>query len=157
INVGNDLHFLKDGKRFLWSSERTGYRHLYLYDLDGNQLAQLTKGEWEVTGVQSIDEAKGLVYFTATEKSPLERHLYRVGLDGAGFTRLTKDDGTHEANFAPDSSAFVDTCSAAMTPPRQDLFRADGSLIATINENGATAELAEYHLSPVQFLALRSH
>src|SRR6266478_6023953 len=75
INVSDDLYFLKDGKRFLWSSERSGYRHLYLYDPDGKQLAQLTKGEWEVSAVDAIDESKGLVYFTATEKSPLERHL----------------------------------------------------------------------------------
>src|SRR5882762_9686737 len=92
VNVSDDLYFLKDGKRFLWSSERTGYRHLYLYDLEGKQLAQLTEGEWEVSAVDAVDEAKGLVYFTATEKSPLERHLYRVTLDGTGFTRLTKDE-----------------------------------------------------------------
>src|SRR5260221_1635712 len=88
INVSNDLRFLKDGKRFLWSSERSGYRHLYLYDLEGKELAQLTKGEWEVSAVDAVAEAKGLVYFTATEKSPLELHLYRVTLDGTRFTRL---------------------------------------------------------------------
>src|SRR5260370_30494510 len=73
INLSDDLYFLKDGKRFLWSSERSGYRHLYLYDLEGEQLAQLTRGEWEVSAVEAIDEAKGLVSLTATEKSPLER------------------------------------------------------------------------------------
>src|SRR6267142_5703343 len=78
INLGDDLYFLKNGKRFLWSSERSGYRHLYLFDLEGKQLAQLTKGEWEVSAVDAVDEAKGLVYFTATEKSPLERGLYRA-------------------------------------------------------------------------------
>src|SRR4029077_9736113 len=97
INLSDDLYFLQYGKRFLWSSERSGYRHLYLFDLEGKQLAQLTKGEWEVTSIDAVDEAKGLVYFTATEKSPLERHLYRLALDGTGFTRLTKDEGTHAA------------------------------------------------------------
>ncbi len=156
INVSDDLRFLKDGKRFVWSSERSGYRHIYLYDLDGKQLAQLTKGDWEVSAVQGIDETKGLVYFTAAEKSPLERHLYRVALDGSGFTRITKDDGTHGVNFAPDASAFVDTYSSTTNPPRQDLVRADGSRVAVVNEN-KVAELADYHLSPVQFLSVRSH
>jgi dipeptidyl-peptidase 4 len=156
INVNDDLHFLKDGTRFVWGSERSGYRHLYLYDLDGKQLAQLTKGEWEVSGAQAIDEAQGLVYFTATQKSPLERHLYRVALDGSGFTRITKDEGTHGINFAPDASAFIDTYSNSMNPPRQDLIRADGSHVAAINEN-KHAELADYHLSPVQFLTVRAH
>jgi len=156
INVSDDLHFLTDGKRFVWSSERSGYRHIYLHDLEGKQLAQLTKGDWEVFAVHSIDETKGLVYFTAAEKSPLDRHLYCVALDGSGFTRITKDDGTHGVNFAPDASAFIDTYSSATYPPRQDLLRAEGSRIAVVKEN-KDAELADYHLSPVQFLSVRSH
>jgi len=155
INVSDDLYFLKDGKRFLWSSERSAYRQLYLFDLEGKQLAQLTKGEWEVSAVDAIDETKDLVYFTAAEKSPLERHLYRVALDGTGFARLTKDAGTHAAVFAPNATAFYDTYSSAATPQRQDLYRADGSLIATINEN-KVAELANYHLSPMEFVTVKS-
>jgi len=156
VNVSDDLYFLKDGKRFLWSSERSGYRHLYLFDLEGKQLAQLTKGEWEVTSLDAVDEAKGLVYFTATEKSPLERQLYRVALDGTGFARITKDAGTHAAVFSPNAAAFYDTYSNTEAPPRQDLYRADGSRMATINEN-KVAELADYHLSPMEFLTVKSH
>jgi len=156
INVSDDLHFLKDGKRFLWSSERSGYRHLYLYGVDGKQLAQLTKGDWEVSAVEAVDDSKGIVYFTATEKSPLERQLYRVNFDGSGFSRVTKDDGTHHVSIAPNAATFVDTYSNSMTPPRQDLLRADGSRVATINEN-KVAELLEYHLSPVEFLRVKSH
>ncbi len=156
INVSDDLYFFKDGKRFLWSSERSGYRHLYLYGLDGKQLAQLTKGDWEVSALEAVDESKGLIYFTATEKSPLERQLYSVALDGTGFARVTKDDGTHHVNIAPNAAAFIDTYSNSMTPPRQDLLRADGSRIAAINES-KVAELAEYHLSPVEFLTIKSH
>src|SRR3989454_97885 len=154
INVSDDLHFLKDGKRFLWSSERSGYRHLYLYDLEGKQLGQITRGDWEVTSLDAVDETKGLVYFTATEKSPLQRHLYVAAL-GGGFTRLTKEEGTHAAVFAPNASAFLDTYSNAATPARQDLNRADGTRIATINEN-KVAELADYHLSPMEFLTVKS-
>ena len=156
INVSDDLYFFKDGKRFLWSSERSGYRHLYLYGLDGKQLAQLTKGDWEVSALEAVDESKGLIYFTATEKSALERQLYRVALDGTGFARVTKEDGTHHVNIAPKAAAFVDTYSNSMAPPRQGLLRADGSRIAAINEN-KVAELAEYHLSPVEFLTVKSH
>lgn len=156
INVTDDLYFLKDGKRFLWSNESTGYRHLYLYGLDGKQLTQLTKGEWEVAGVDALDEVKGTVYFTSTEKSPMERHLYRVGLDGTGFARITKSDGTHDVKFSNDSSTFLDTFSNTSTPPRQDLFSADGVKLSSVNEN-QVAELASYGLSPVEFLSVRSH
>jgi dipeptidyl-peptidase-4 len=156
INVSNDLHFLKDGKRFLWSSERSGYRHLYLSDLEGKQLAQITKGEWEVSAVDAVDERKGLVYFTGTAKSPLERHLYRVSLDGSAISRITIHNGTHAVSMAPDASAFVDTYSDVLTPPRQDVARADGSLLRVINEN-KVAELADYHLSTPQFLSVKVH
>jgi dipeptidyl-peptidase 4 len=156
INVSDDLHFLNDGKRFLWSSERSGFRHLYLYDLDGKQLAQLTKGEWEVTSVNGIDEAKGLVYFTSTAKSPLERQVYVVHTDGSGLTQVTFGDGTHGADIPIGAGAIVDTYSNSMTPPRQELLRPDGKKIATINEN-QVAELADYHLSPLEVLSVMSH
>jgi len=153
INVRDDLRFFKDNKRFLWSSERTGYRQLYLYGLDGKQIAQITKGDWEVTAVEGLDEAKGIVYFTATEKSPIEGHLYRVNLDGSGFARITKADGFHMPNLSPDTNFFVDMYSNANTPPRQDLYRIDGRKAAAINEN-KVEELAQYHLSPVEFFTV---
>lgn len=156
INLSNDLYFLKDGKRFLWSSERSGYRHLYLYDLDGKALATLTKGEWEVTALAGVDETQGAIYFSATEKSVLERHLYRVTLDGSGFSRITKEPGTHTVFLDPHAAKFVDTFSTVMTPQRQDLYRLDGTNIAGVREN-AVPELAAYHLSPVEFLSVPSH
>lgn len=156
INVSNDFRFLADGKRFLWSSERTGYRHIYLYELSGKQLAQLTKGEWEVSAIESVDESKNLVYFSATEKSPMERHLYSAGLDGSGFQRLTTNDGTHAILFAPHSAFYLDTFSNTAAPARQDLFHADGKKAATVNEN-QVSDLAQYHLSPVEFFSIKSH
>jgi dipeptidyl-peptidase-4 len=156
INVSDDLHFLKDSKRFLWSSERTGYRHLFLYELNGKRLAQLTKGDWEVSQVDAVDEAKGLVYFTATEKSSIERQLYQVSLDGSGFKRITNDAGTHGIRFSPAAASYVDTYSNAMTPPRRDTYAADGTKLTTLEED-KVPELAAYHLSPVEFLTIKSH
>ena len=155
INLSDDLYFFNDGKRFLWSSERSGYRHLYLYDLAGKELAQLTKGDWEVIAVDGVDEDQGVVYFTATEKSVLERHLYRVALDGSGFSQITKTAGTHNVIFDPAATKFIDVYSNAMTPPRQDLYGVDGARLATIRENNV-AELASYHLSKVEFLSVPS-
>src|SRR5579859_1671334 len=155
VNVNDDLYFFKDGKRFLWGSERSGYLQLYLYDLGGKQIAQVTQGEWEVHGTPLVDEAKGVVYFGATEKSPTERQVYRAGL-GGGFTRVSKEEGTHNPNFAPDVSAYVDTFSAAGTPPSQSLRRADGSLITMLNEN-KVEELANYKLSPTEFFKVKAH
>jgi dipeptidyl-peptidase-4 len=123
MNLSDDLRFLKDGKRFLWSSERSGFRHLYLYDLEGKQLAQLTSGNWLVTRLNAVDEDLGLVYFTATEKSPLDRHLYQVSLEGGAIARVTHANGTHDIVFAPGGASFVDSYSTSATPPRLDLYR----------------------------------
>ncbi|MGB7437765.1 MAG: S9 family peptidase, partial [Candidatus Acidiferrum sp.] len=155
INVNDVLYFFKDGKRFLWASERSGYRQLYVHGTDGKEIDQLTKGDWEVTGVDGIDEAKGAVYFTSTEKSPLERQLYRVALDGKGFARISKEDGMHMISMSPVANLYVDTYSNAMTPPRQDVYRADGSKLSVLNEN-KVEELAQYHLSPVEFTTVKN-
>ena len=155
ININDDLHFFKDGKRFLWASERTGYRHLYLYAMDGKEIKQITKGDWEVTEVDGVDEEKGLVYFTSTEKSPIERQMYRVDLDGSGPVRITKQDGFHMINMSPAAHTYVDAYTNAMTPPRQDVYRADGSKLATLNEN-KVEELSQYNLSPVEFSTVKN-
>ncbi len=153
INVHDDLYFFADGRRFLWSSERDAFRHLYLYDLSGTLLKQLTRGGWEVTALAGVDEKLGAVYFTGTEKSPLERHLYRVALEGGARTRLTREEGTHAINMAPGAGHYLDTYSSAMTPSRQDVYRADGAGRVALNEN-KVEELAAYKLQPVEFFTV---
>lgn len=128
----HELQFLADG-RFVWSSERDGYTHLYLYRPDGTEIAQLTHGDWSVRGAEAfyseplgstfVDEAHGVVYFTAKAASPIERQLYRVRLDGTGFERVTKQPGVHVISFSPDRSAFLDTWSSRCTPPSASLAR----------------------------------
>jgi dipeptidyl-peptidase-4 len=163
VNLGDDLYFFSDGKRFLWSSERTGFRHYYLYDLAGKQLEQLTSGDWQLSGVGGfgpgteshpvVDEAKGYIYFLSNRDNAIESQLFRVSLHDKSITRITKEAGTHSAEISPAANAFVDTFSTAITPPRQDLYRIDGTRAATINENKAP-ELAAYHLSPVEFSSI---
>ncbi|HEV2388716.1 MAG TPA: S9 family peptidase [Candidatus Acidoferrales bacterium] len=154
INLGDELYFFRD-RRFLWSSERTGFRHLYLYDASGHLIRPLTSGEWVVTSLAGVDEAAGLVYFVATKDSPLERQLYRVRLDGSGLERITGQAGTHNIDMAPAAGAFLDTYSNASTPPRQDVYAAGGKLIATLSA-GAIPALAGYRLGPEEFLKLRA-
>ena len=161
INISDDLYFFSDNKRFLWSSERTGYRHFYLYDTDGKELAQLTSGEWAISDLggfgpgsanhPAVDEASGYIYFTTNKDNVRETQLYRVSLSDKSLTRITKDAGSHSAKIAPDASAFIDTYSTAATPSRQDLYRMDGTKVAVVNE-GKVPELAEYKLSPLEFV-----
>jgi len=156
INIADGPHFLRDSKRFVWSSERTGYRHLYLYDIEGHKLAQLTSGDWEVTSLNAVDESAGRVYFTSTKQSPLERQVDRVNLDGSGLIAITQEKGNHDAAFSANAQFFVDTFSTAALPPRQAVLHADGTQLATINEN-AVPTLAAYKLPPVEFLTVKTH
>jgi dipeptidyl-peptidase-4 len=161
INISDDLYFFSDGKRFLWSSERTGFRHYYLYDLDGKELEQLTSGDWAITGTSgfgpgaathpAVDEARGYIYFLSNKDDVRQAQVYRVSLADKSITRITKAAGTHDVILSPDASGFVDKYSNAMTPPRQDLYRIDGTRASVINEN-KVAELGTYQLSPVEFV-----
>lgn len=133
INVLDDLVFLKDGKRFLWGSERDGYEHLYLYRMDGKLLNKVTDGPWAVCtaggevawlkgGIVAVDEEDAMVYFTALEKSSVERHLYGVRFDGKRFRRITREDGTHSITFSPDARYYIDRYSNRSTLPSLRLF-----------------------------------
>ena len=115
INVPPVLRFLDDG-RFLWTSERTGFRHIYLHDKDGGIVRALTKGDWQVVGIAGYDAERGIVYFTANRDNPIGRDLYRVQLDGTGVERVTDGKGTHQITMSPKADAYLDRY-ASMTAP----------------------------------------
>ena len=138
VNVGDDLYFLKDGKRFIWGSEDEGFKHLYLYDSDGKLLSPITRGNWAVRApfqtsywngrsVVAIDEKSQSLFFTGLEKSSLERHLYKIRFDGSGMQRLTREDGFHSVTFSPDGRFYFDLYSTVSTPPSLYLCRSDGT------------------------------
>ncbi|MEE4330725.1 MAG: S9 family peptidase [Wenzhouxiangella sp.] len=138
INLHDDLHFLTSLDAFIWSSERSGYRHLYLYDLDGNLIRQLTDGDWAVDALEGVDEELGLIYFTAAEASPLEKHLYRQSLvtsSPAVVTRLSRRAGWHEVSMDRRAQVYVDTFSSTDQPPQLSLHSADGERRAWLIEN----------------------
>ena len=135
IEVTNDLTFLKDGRHFVISSEKSGYKHLYLYDLQGREVRALTSGEWDVQRFFGVDEEHGLVYFTSHEASPLQNHLYSVSLKGRGKKRLTRGEGTHSPSFSKGFRFFINNFSDANTPPVYSIHRADGSLVKMLEDN----------------------
>lgn len=124
INLHDDLRFLADG-RFLWSSERSGFRHLELRDADGTLVRELTGGDHVVTRLVAADEEHA--WYTSTEASPLERHLNRIRLDGTGAPeRLTVEPGVHSSVVHPTSGAWVDSASSPTHPPVVTLHRPGG-------------------------------
>ena len=139
VPLHNSLRFLKDG-RFLWSSERSGFEHLYLASKDGKTLTQLTRGDWPVDKVLAVDEAEGLVYFSAGRDATgraaaRDMQIHVVPLVGGKIRTLSTEPGMHGASFAKNASVYVDSWSNARTPPQIALHRADGSLVANLIDN----------------------
>src|SRR5690606_5788010 len=108
VPLHDNLRFLSDG-RFLWSSERDGFEHLYLASADGTRLTRLTSGDWPVDALEAVDEARGIVYFTAGRESPTQRALYAVPLAGGDATRISTTPGMHAVTFAANASVYVDS------------------------------------------------
>ena len=149
VDLHDELTFLPKRKAFIWSSARSGYDHLYLYDDEGRLLRPLTAGEWMVTGsgreraIEAVDETRGLVYFTANRDTPLERHLYAAPLEGAsdpagieaGIRKLSSGAGWHANTMSTDARLWLDTFSTPDEPPSLSLRRADGRLLEVLVAN----------------------
>ena len=162
VNISDDLHFVENGKEFLWVSERSGYAHIYRYAIDGSLINQVTKGNWAVVAsggsafwvrksISAIDDKNQIIYFTAQEKSATEKDLYRINFDGTGMKRLSVEEGTHAINFGPDTKYYLDTYSNIKTPPVLSLYRNDGKFIKQIGSYDAD-KLASLDLQrPEQF------
>ena len=135
---------LADGKQMLWQSERDGWAHLYLFDLEkGKLIRQVTKGEWVVRSILKVDEEAGVVYFTASGREPGEDpyliHYYRIGLDGKNLVCLTPGNGNHSARFNEDYTWLIDTYS------RQDM--APVTVVRPLDNPGQGTEIARADVS----------
>jgi dipeptidyl-peptidase 4 len=155
INLADDFRILKKGREFLWSSERTGFRHLYLYNFEGKELRQITNGDWEVRGVAGVDEAHKRVYYLSSEASPTETQFYSIGLDGKGERRLSQAPGTHRVSMSPDAKYYMDSFSNLDTPPQEVLYHADGSEYAVYQKPDEKIQ-QEYNILPTQILTVKA-
>lgn len=140
INLHDDLRFLVKQSAFVWASERSGHKHLYLYGMDGKEKFPLSTGNWSVDRVLALDEAAGLVYVAGNRDNPLDKQVYALKLDGSNAAepqRITREDGWHEATFAGDGPArlFVDSWSDPRTPTQVSVRKPDGERVAWITEN----------------------
>ncbi len=159
LDVGK-INYLEDGEHFVWISERDGYRHLYLYQNDGQFVRQISRGPWDVTDFHGIDEEQGYVYLTGTLESPLERHLYRVGLGAqsggsetsADPVKITEAQGWHSVNMSSDTRYYIDTYSNAERPPVVRLHASDGERLQVLEPNQVLRErVKEYRLPVPEF------
>jgi dipeptidyl-peptidase-4 len=157
VDVTDNLTFLKDNS-FIWTSEKDGFNHIYLYDKTGKLKNQVTKGNWEVTSYYGFDEKSKTIFFQSTENGSINRDVYRIGLDGKSKLRLTKNTGTNGATFSPNFEFFINTFSSASQPATYTLNESKtGKEIQVIENNQElSAKLKTYDLPAKEFFVLKT-
>ncbi len=140
INISNDVRFLGPETGFLWTSERSGFRHIYLYGYDGELDKRLTSGDWEVKKIEAVDEAQGLVYFSANRGNVLGSDLFSVALTGDGPTAHTSGGGTHTVSMNRRGVAFLDSHSGISDPGSRAIVHLPSSGRHVIHRRNALDE-----------------
>lgn len=153
-SVLDNLTFLEDGERFIWTSEMDGWHHIYLYNMKGRKLEQITKGKWEVTAFYGVDEKSGQVYYQAAEQSPLERQVYSVGLNGKNKQVLAGASGWNSAQFSSTFDYFIVTHATANKPATYIVYDKKGRRLRVVEDNKDLREQQmAYNTSNVEFFS----
>jgi len=155
VDITDNLTFLKDNS-FIWTSEKDGFNHIYLYDKTGKLKNQVTKGKWEVTNYYGFDEKTKTVFYQSVENGSINRDIYRIGLDGKNKVRLSSATGTNDATFSPNFQYYINKFSSATQPTAFALNDAKtGKPVQSIVNNDALAEkLKAYNLPAKEFFVL---
>jgi dipeptidyl-peptidase-4 len=152
-NILHYFYFPEDVDEFFWISDRDGYNHLYRYSYDGELLNQVTTGEWVVTRVEGIDPESETIYYTGTEETPLERHLYAIDFDGRNKRKLTVEAGNHSIDMSPSTEFYLDTWSSTSRPRRVELWSTEGNgrRLATLETNEQAQQIVRnFAYSPLE-------
>ncbi|WP_273017134.1 S9 family peptidase [Leeuwenhoekiella blandensis] len=155
VDITNNLTFLEDND-FIWTSEKDGWNHIYLYDKDGKLKNQVTQGPWEVTSYYGYDPKSKRVFYQSSENGSINRGVYSVKVNGKSKKALAAEAGTNSANFSTDFTYFIKSFSDAETPYVFTLNAADdGDLVRKIKDNQALKDqFADYVISEKEFFTL---
>jgi len=151
IEIGDDLTFLKKNNQFIWTSTQSGFNHIYLYDMTGKLVKQITNGNWDVMEFYGYDEASGTCYYQAAVKSPMEKQVYSIDSKGK-IKEISTMNGTNTAKFAPNYKYYFITNSALDRPFTTSLFSKDGKAVRILNDNAKVTEaMNNFKLSKPEF------
>ena len=157
VDVTDNLTFLKDNS-FIWTSEKDGFNHIYLYDKNGKLKNQVTKGKWEVTNYYGLDEKTNTVFYQSVENGSINRDVYKISLDGKNKVRLSQNTGTNAATFSPNFQYYINTFSSASQPTTYTLNEAKAGKQVQVIENNENlaAKLKSYDLPAKEFFVLKT-
>jgi dipeptidyl-peptidase-4 len=157
IDINDNLTFLKDGKRFIWSSELGGFNHLYLYGMDGKKINAISSGNMDLTEFYGLDEKKGLVYFQSAAPTPMDRSIYVSNLNGKGQKVLVSGTGHQTPEFSKTFDFFVLTKSTANTPVSFEMYNGNGKLLRVLEANDKLkSTLGNYKTSTKEFFTFNT-
>lgn len=154
VDVKEDLSFI-DNERFLWTSEKDGYNHIYLRDLSGKTEKQLTSGAWEVDHISYIDKKKGLVYFVSNERGPVYTDLYSIDINGGGKKMLTVNPGNRKINFSPDGQFYTEKYSNANDPGNTIIYTNNAETVMELTPS-PKEQLKPYNFAPYEILTFKT-
>lgn len=135
----DNLFFMENGNEFVISSEKSGYMHLYLYDISGKEKQAITSGNFDVTAFHGYNPVKKLFYYESTEESPLERYTYAIDLNGKK-TKLTTEQGWNNTSFSKNFKFYINTVSRIDTPPLTVLYDQNNKQIRVLENNNRLKE-----------------
>lgn len=154
---GDYVFFTGDKKNFIILSEKDGFNHLYLYDMNGTLVNQITKGNWDVVSFKGIDKKDKFIYYTASETTATEKDIYAVQLDGKGKRKLSTEKGTNVPEFSTGMQYYINTFSSANTPNSIAIYNALGKLIRVLENNDAVKnKMKEFNLSPKKLFMFKT-
>lgn len=157
IEITDNLTFLKNGTQFIWTSDKDGYNHIYLYGMDGKLAAQLTSGAWDVMEFKGVDEGAKTIYYISSESSPTQRDLYSIRLDGKGKKKLSVSDGTNMADFSNGFKYYINFHSDANTPYYITLHNSSGKLVRVLEENASLKQvMSGFNISKKEFFKFKT-
>lgn len=143
LDIHDDLHFLNNGKQFITTSSKSGFNHVYLYSMEGEEIRQITRGEYDVTQVIGFDERRHNLYYASTEVSPLQRHFYRVRVDGRRKRSMTEIPGWYSINMSRDYRYYIQTHADFNKPATITLHEIGGKEVRVIEDNTQLVENLE--------------
>jgi len=157
IDITNDLTFLENGKEYVWTSEKTGFNHIYINNIKNGNSKAITSGEYDVTSFYGVDEKNGKVYYQAADQSPLTRHVYEVALDGSAKRNITPYSGTNRVQMSSTYDYFVNTNSTINTAPTYTVYDRALKIERVIEDNAGIASLQkEYGAQKAEFFSMKT-
>ena len=154
IDVHDNTTFTDDGQSLIWTSEKNGFNHIYLVNLENGQSQQVTTGNWEVTKYHGMNQDDNKVFYTSNEEGAINKSLYCINLDGSDKTKLSEDLGTHSSTFSNGMNYYSNTYSTADAPPYISLHNHTGKEIRVLEDNAdLSTKMEEFDLTKKEFFS----